>query len=197
MKPRWALIGSMAIALGLSTWAHQGHAESTQDLRRQEADTVSQAFLQELGQALMRELTQGGPERAVSVCRELAPAIASKLSRTKGWQIRRVGTRVRNPLLGLADPWEQRGLSQLDERLKQGEEPNTLTLAETVNEPDGRYYRYMRAIVLQPQCVTCHGLPSQIAPGVQRMLMTHYPHDRAKGYQVGDLRGAVSIKQPL
>lgn len=195
MKP--ALLGSLAIALGLMGWANQTWAEGTLDLRQREAEATSAAFLKDLGAALQRELAKGGPDQAVQVCRELAPQMAGRLSRDKGWQVRRVGTRVRNPLLGLPDPWEQRVLSQFDERLKQGEEAVAITFSEVVDEPDGRYFRHMRAIAVQPACLMCHGLPSQIAPGVQRMLQTHYPHDRAKGYQSGDLRGAVSIKQPL
>ena len=32
---------------------------------------------------------------------------------------------------------------------------------------------------------------------VKALLKERYPHDQAKGYKAGDLRGAVSIKRPL
>jgi hypothetical protein len=55
----------------------------------------------------------------------------------------------------------------------------------------------MKAIGLAPQCVVCHGSPEQIAEPLREQLKALYPHDRAVGYKPGDLRGAVSIKQPL
>ena len=36
-----------------------------------------------------------------------------------------------------------------------------------------------------------------IAPEVAQRLQTDYPHDRARGYTVGQIRGAVTIKRPL
>jgi hypothetical protein len=36
-----------------------------------------------------------------------------------------------------------------------------------------------------------------IPAGVRAKLATEYPMDRATGYREGELRGAVSIKQPM
>jgi hypothetical protein len=55
----------------------------------------------------------------------------------------------------------------------------------------------MKAIGVAPQCLVCHGSAEQIPETVRAELQTLYPHDRATGYKPGDLRGAVSIKQPL
>jgi hypothetical protein len=55
----------------------------------------------------------------------------------------------------------------------------------------------MKAIGVAPQCLMCHGSTEQIAEPLRVQLQTLYPHDRAVGYRAGDLRGAVSIKQPL
>jgi hypothetical protein len=45
--------------------------------------------------------------------------------------------------------------------------------------------------------VLCHGPVAQIPPAVQDGLRQRYPFDAAVGYAAGDLRGAVSIKQPM
>jgi hypothetical protein len=47
----------------------------------------------------------------------------------------------------------------------------------------------MKPITVQPQCVMCHGSTEQIPQEVKTMLNTHYPFDRATGYQAGELRG--------
>lgn len=72
-----------------------------------------------------------------------------------------------------------------------------MTRSEVVMEPDGQYYRFMRPIALQPQCVLCHGLSEQIPEEIRNVLKRQYPFDAATGYKAGELRGAVSIKQPL
>ena len=55
----------------------------------------------------------------------------------------------------------------------------------------------MKAIPVQPLCLTCHGTDEMIAPEVAQRLQSDYPHDRARGYTVGQIRGAVTIKRPL
>lgn len=169
------------------------------EVRKEEAAAreVTQQLMQELGSAMMREMQQGGPASAIQVCRDLAPAITGRLSRERGWQIRRVGTRVRNPLLGMPDAWEQRVLQQFATRAKQGEALQGMVIAEEVAEPAGRYFRYAQAIGVQPSCLACHGDPATFDESVREQLKQHYPHDRATGYQPGDLRGAFSIKIPL
>ncbi len=165
--------------------------------REQAARQATQAFLQQLGGALKQQVDKGGPASAVPVCSEIAPGIASKLSRDNGWQVKRVGTRVRNPMIGTPDVWEQKALAQFAKRAARGERFDDMTYSEVVKEPNGRYFRFAKAIGVQPQCVGCHGAKDQLAPQVAETLARDYPHDQAIGYKPGELRGAVSIKQPL
>ncbi len=165
--------------------------------REQAARQATQAFLQQLGGALKQQVDKGGPASAVPVCSEIAPGIASKLSRDNGWQVKRVGTRVRNPMIGTPDVWEQKTLTQFAKRAARGEKFDDMTYSEVVKEPNGRYFRFAKAIGVQPQCVGCHGAKDQLAPQVAETLARDYPHDQAIGYKPGELRGAVSIKQPL
>jgi len=139
----------------------------------------------------------GGPLAAVKVCSELAPQITAKISREKGWKVTRVGTRVRNPMLGMPDSWEQQVLSKFSERASKGEGFDKMAYAEIVEEPDGKYFRFMKAIGVKGQCLACHGDTDQMNAEVKKLLKERYPHDKATGYKVGDLRGAVSIKRPL
>jgi len=44
-------------------------------------------------------------------------------------------------------------------------------------------------------CLKCHG--EQLDPAVQARIKELYPDDKATGYKTGDLRGAVTIRQPL
>jgi hypothetical protein len=165
--------------------------------REKAASEVAMGFLKELGAAMTREMGKGGPTEAIKVCAELAPEIAGRLSRKHGWRVTRVGTRVRNPLLGMPDAWEQQVLAEFAERARKGEAFAGMTRSEIITEPSGRYYRFMKPIALQPQCVLCHGPSDRIPEGIRHALKQQYPFDVATGYQAGELRGAVSIKQPI
>ncbi|MEJ2697074.1 MAG: DUF3365 domain-containing protein [Candidatus Sulfobium sp.] len=153
--------------------------------------------MKELGSAFKKEMTAGGPAGAVKVCSEIAPSIAGRVSRETGWRVTRVGTRVRNPLLGMPDEWEQKVLGQFEKRAAKGESFQKMSFSEVVTEPDGKYFRYMKAIGVKLQCLACHGPEDRIAPGIRKILKERYPHDKATGYKAGDLRGAISIKAPL
>ncbi len=165
--------------------------------RDKAATEVAMGFLKELGAAMTREMAKGGPTEAIRVCAELAPEIAGRLSREHGWRVTRVGTRVRNPLLGMPDAWEQRVLAEFAERAAKGEAFAGMTHSEVVTEPGGQYYRFMKPIAVQPQCLLCHGPVATIPAEVQQRLKAQYPFDAATEYKSGELRGAVSIKQPF
>lgn len=167
-------------------------ADQTADARA----TASQ-LVQKLGAALKQEMAAGGPQQAISVCRDIAPGLAGELSRSSGGRVARVSLKTRNPLLGLPDAWEQQVLMDFDRRAASGEKPETLEYSEVVEEPQGRYFRYMKALPVQPLCLSCHGGPESVSDQVKMKLASEYPHDRAFGYTLGQIRGAVTIKQRL
>ncbi|MCB1124616.1 MAG: DUF3365 domain-containing protein, partial [Verrucomicrobiae bacterium] len=59
----------------------------------------------------------------------------------------------------------------------------------------GREFRFMKAQAVEPLCLTCHG--EKLAPDVTEALAKNYPGDAATGYQLGDIRGAFSLKKKL
>lgn len=166
-----------------------------EDKHHQEAMETSNAFLQQLAGTMKKEMKANGPVSAIKVCTEMSPTIAGQISREKGWKVTRVGTRVRNPMLASPDVWEQEVLAKFQERLDKGESLKNMAYSEWVEEPNGKYFRFMKAIGVKPVCLNCHGSESNIPDAVKNILHERYPHDQAVGYKAGDLRGAVSIKQ--
>jgi hypothetical protein len=57
--------------------------------------------------------------------------------------------------------------------------------------------RYLKPVVANAMCLTCHGEKAKIPPAVQAVLAREYPDDHATGFSVGDVRGAVSVRIPL
>ena len=197
MKLSKLLIVAAFTAASITPIAQAAGDDAELQARVDAARDVTADFMQQLGGTMKKEMQSGGPTAALKVCRDVAPAIANDISLEKGWKVTRVGTRVRNPMLGLPDAWEQSVLQEFSRRAAKGESFDKMTYSEVVEEPAGKSLRYMKAIGTAPQCMACHGSSAQIAEPVRAQLKSMYPYDRALGYKPGDLRGAVSIKQPL
>lgn len=161
----------------------------------QEPQSLAARFQSMLQARLMAAMAGGDSAAAVAVCRDEAPAIASQLSRESGWQVRRIGTRVRNPLTGSADAWEQEQLLAISRRLASGDAPETVSVWAVVDEPAGRAMRYLKPIMTGPLCLTCHGTVATQSPALRAALAREYPHDAATGYVAGELRGAFSLRR--
>ncbi len=160
-----------------------------------EALSIIGRFHLELRDKLLAAMGQGGPEKAVTVCKDEAPEIAARLSRETGWQVKRLGTRVRNPLIGLPDAWEQEQLSAFEARIKAGEKADEIFLFAEMDEPMGKMQRVMKATSTGSLCLACHGDPATQSETLRSALKNDYPHDAATGYQKGELRGAFSLKR--
>jgi len=144
---------------------------------------------------LLRTLEKNGPDAALAVCADSAQRRTARHS-TEGLTIRRVGTRVRNPL-NTPDSTEERILAYLGAEHAAGRMPTEYQEVVRNAANDGWELRYLRPILLQPQCTACHGAADGLAPGVRALIDARYPDDRAVGYAAGDLRGAISVRVPL
>lgn len=165
--------------------------------REKAAQEVTQQFVKQLGGHLKKEMAASGPAGAIKVCRDVAPEIASELSLKNGWRVTRVSAKPRNSLMGTPDQWESETMVEFELRAEKGEQFANMANAEVVTESGKTYFRYMKPLAVQPICLSCHGDEKQLSPDVKTKLSTMYPHDKAIGYKAGDLRGAVSIKQPI
>jgi hypothetical protein len=58
-------------------------------------------------------------------------------------------------------------------------------------------FRYAKAIPMGQPCMACHGPVSGLSDAVKAQLATEYPFDRAVDFQLGQIRGAVSVKKSL
>jgi len=182
---RWILCGAL-LAVAVNALAADDQLE---DPRLAESRMLVAGFAGSLLQALKQALDEGGPIAAIPACRDLAPQLASEASRASGAAVGRTSRRFRNPL-SAPEPWQAVVLKTFEVQMATGVAavPEYFSVAE-----DGSA-RYMKAIVLAPLCVACHG--QSLSPDLARVLDAAYPHDRARGYSVGDLRGAFTVFWP-
>ncbi len=138
-----------------------------------------------------------GVTAAIPVCKVKAPQLLQEQADKTGWSIRRVSLKTRNPERGTPDAWEVHQLADFNIRAANGEKIETLEHGEVISENGRQTYRYIRAIPVGPVCLRCHGATESIEPGLRAELNKTYPQDRATGYAVGQVRGALTVKRPL
>ena len=187
------LIGSLstlALCAGLAL-----AAEETPNPNVAEAKDIIKEFATRLQGELATAIKGNGPVEAINVCYDRAPAIAEDLSAQTGWEVGRTSLKARNVADNSPDDWETMVLKRFDERQADGEDVKTMAYAEVVEGKDGKRFRFMKAIPTSEICLACHG--QEIAPEVVEALDAAYPDDQARGYSVGEVRGAFTLSKPL
>ena len=159
-----------------------------------EARQVSAELAEKVRGLLLQEIEKGGFVSAVRVCSELAQQITLQFNARSGHTIRRVSLRYRNPQ-NIPDEYERQKLEAFD--LLNRQKKLEKEYFEIVKTQQGEYLHYMRPLVAIPLCITCHGPKENIPTEVQTILAEKYPNDRATGFLVGDIRGAISVKIAL
>jgi len=162
----------------------------------EEARALPGKMVPRLLEVLTEEIGKGGHAEAISVCREKAPQMARALSEQTGWAVRRVSLKNRNPK-AVPDAWERAVLEEFDRRMAAGENPAQIEKAEVVTMDGKKVYRYMKALPTNELCLSCHGTPDKIAPEVQARLKALYPDDKAIGYELKQIRGAITARKPM
>lgn len=72
-----------------------------------------------------------------------------------------------------------------------GESAEKMAFSEVV---DGKF-RFMKAQGVQAVCMNCHA--AEIKPETEAALREKYPLDKARGYTLGQIRGAFSLSRDL
>jgi len=144
--------------------------------------------------ALTEALRAGGETNALAVCHDRAQIITTAITAETGRTVRRTSLRTRNAA-NRPDAWERAGLEAFIRRAAAGEAPEALEITEVVAADGQRVFRYLKAIPTRTMCLRCHG--PAVAPEVLTAVKRLYPDDEATGFREGDIRGAVSVQQPL
>lgn len=172
------------------------YAQAQEDELLKQSRSLTQTMLKELGAKLQSAMSDGGAINAVDVCHLQAPEIANRISAGNQVNVSRIGTRARNPVMGVPNDWQAKALAQFEAGLARGDKPADMEFSETVVTPQGgKEFHFAKPIVLQPMCVSCHGNPEQISPELKAKLSELYPLDKAVNYQPGQLRGAVVLSR--
>jgi hypothetical protein len=155
-----------------------------------DARSAVMIFQKKLKHELMSAMQSGGLKKAVEVCHSRAPEIAEEISKQTGWEIGRASLKTRNEKNAPSDA-ERAVLGEFEQRKNNGEAISTLEWWQEKEDA----IAYMKAIPMKGMCASCHG--SNVSPSLKQHINQFYPHDMATGFEVGDIRGAFTLKKHL
>jgi hypothetical protein len=192
------IISLSAVLFFLAFWfgcGKQAKPELTEQIKSG-LKTDAQQFLQSLKSILIKEMQTNGVAASVSVCSDTAQIITNNYGMQHGVYIKRVSIKNRNPN-NLPDELETKAIMYFED-LKSAGKLNEATEFFDLSDIDGvTSVRYLKPIIMQAPCLNCHGNTESMLPEVKTIISKKYPNDKATGYQIDDLRGAVSIKKVL
>ena len=162
--------------------------------QKKQMRTTAADFMDELKGILLNQIQTNGVVSALDVCSDTAQVLTNKFGLQRGVFIQRVSFRNRNEN-NFPDDYEQTVLNSFQEMLENNKLDANTDLAELVDEGGFTYLRYMKPILIQPECLNCHGNLSSMQKEISRQIRERYPKGKAYDYKPGDLRGAISIKK--
>lgn len=151
----------------------------------------SMLLLKTLGGNLKKHMKAGGPMEAAEFCTTNAYPLTDKVSSDLGKDVtvKRISLNYRNPANKPATNEETAVLNTF-----QTLQDNKVLLPEyLVEQVDKDTYKYYKPLSINKGvCLKCHGNISKNTK-LAAYIVKNYPEDKATGYKMGDLRGAIVV----
>ncbi|WP_345970944.1 MULTISPECIES: DUF3365 domain-containing protein [Sulfurimonas] len=148
------------------------------------------ALLKSLGGNLQKHLKSGGPMEAFGFCSDHAYTLTEVIDQSMGSDVsvKRISLQYRNP--ANAPQGSEKAILESLQTLQ----ANGVVLPEDVVEVvgDGVYKYYKPLLINKAACLKCHGDIDKL-PELAKAIRERYPEDKATGYRMNDLRGAVVV----
>ena len=199
MKTNYSIICTLSILTlfaGCSKEQQNTPAELTEELK---ADIITQgnkataALFGELSAKLQAAMQSGGPEKAITVCKEMAQPTTQSTSDTfANLKLTRISLKPRNPA-NKADTFDQKILHEWEQAISERAQlpPAVVRLKSDTSAV------YYKPVLTGEICLNCHGDPATFPESFQAKLKQLYPDDQATGYKAGHLRGAFRVEFPI
>jgi len=155
----------------------------------QTGHNVSALLMKQLGSKLKHELHTNGVLSALKFCNENAYVLTEEINlrQVEGVSIKRISLKERNPA-NTPSQDEKEVLQSMQVLLDKKELPSYIIRKE------GNTYKYYKPLVIKKQvCLKCHGNLSNNEE-LSSFLQENYPLDKAIGYKMNELRGAIVVK---
>ena len=153
-------------------------------------DRSSKLLLSTLGKNMKKHMEEGGVMKAFDFCSDEAFNLTKKTNKKipKGVRIKRISSKYRSPANAPKSD-EVAVLESFETMLK----ADVVLPEYLVQKVDSLTYKYYKPLVIKDKaCLACHGEVSKNID-LRRKVAEVYPLDRAVGYEMGDLRGAIVV----
>ncbi len=175
----------------------EGTADTTgQAVALLRSRAAAEDLLSTLKVVLSEHMTSQGPTRALIACSDTAQVLTEQVELRHRLSVRRVSERWRSAM-DEPDPYEKAVLQRFEILARDGALEPDREHTEITLEGSRRTFRYLKPIIVQPLCLSCHGPIDRLDPEVLRVLDERYPDDTAVDYSEGDVRGAITVTVKL
>lgn len=151
---------------------------------------TSMILLKTLGSNLAKNMKEGGPIQAFNFCNTeaypLTDGVNSQLD--SGVSVKRISLKYRNPA-NAPQKGEEAVLESL-ENLKKSQVVLPPFVIQKVSKNQYKYYKPL--LINKGVCLKCHGNLNSNKK-LQKLVNKSYPEDKAVGYKMHDLRGAIVV----
>ena len=155
-----------------------------------EGKSIAMGTFKILSSKLKSAIKSGGPVAGIDVCSSEAMKLTDSISKVYNVELKRISLKNRNPK-NVATEKEAEILTLWEKDLLAGNQIKPKVLRNSNKD-----ITFVAPIKLKHQCIVCHGGDEFVSPDVVLKLKEHYPNDKARGYNEGDLRGAWIITFP-
>ena len=194
MKALLLLVIGFGLFFTAQSFAQNEAAKAEKMKAVQEAKKITMAFGGALKKELITAMKAGGPSNALDVCNTQAMPITMQASTDHNAIVSRVSLKNRNPN-NVPNEWQKKVLEEFDARSAKGESIKSMAFSKIVEENGKKSLHFMKALPTEGACLLCHG--KNISKNVQAKLNKLYPDDKAVGYELGQVRGAIVVTKEL
>ena len=175
------------VLLLISTFVH-----SDQDIiinKKVIKETINKT-MKSLKNSLEIALQDGDIVGAMKMCSIQAQDLTNDFN-TQNTMIKRISLKYRN-LKNKPTKFEAEILESFEKKLLEGVSLENLDFTQFSSSYGKKTLVYIKAIPTKGVCLNCHG--KNIDKRVLKEIDFLYPQDKAKGFKMGDIRGAFSVR---
>ncbi len=149
----------------------------------------SKLLLKTLGKNMKAHMKKGGPLDALNFCSNEAYSLTESVNKKlpQGVHVKRVSLKYRSP--ANQPKADEAKVLKAMESLK---DANVVLPKHFVEKVDEKVYKFYKPLVINKGvCLKCHGDVQN--KKLKNTIEQRYPNDKATGYKMGDLRGAIVV----
>ena len=177
---------TLSLAVACTSLLHGADTQTPKDVI-EKGKQATQLLMKTLGSNMKKNLKKGGAMQALDFCSQEAYTLTQSVNEKlpKGVSVKRISQNNRSPLNQPSDD-ENLVLETLHAMQK---EKKSLPKFVVIQSDEHTYKFYKPLVINKGVCLKCHGDISNTQ--LANEIAKRYPNDKATGYKMGDLRGAV------